>query len=151
MVDLSGLNLGGINTLNPMNTMNTINPMNNIPQNNQNLLFNNTPNLNLGINSVNSVNSTNTFNFDTLPITTSEPVMKQIFKNNDLTVYSQLSHSNDRSTITGSFLISNNLDKNISNIKMNLSVKKHVNCKVISTSGASLEPRKSLGIKKVWI
>ena len=142
MVDLSNLNLGGGVTNLNTNTMNNLNT-------NQNLMFDN---LNLGLNNMTNLSNMNQ-NMNQInsftPISTSEPVMKQIFKNNELTVYSQLSIPSDRISITGSFLVSNNLDKTISNIKMNLSVKKHVNCRVISTSGATLEPRRSLGLKKV--
>jgi predicted GNAT family acetyltransferase len=75
--------------------------------------------------------------------------IKQIFKNNEIVVYSSSSKSVDKSHISCCFYVSNNLDKMISNVKLNLSVKKHVNCKVLSTSGTTLEPMKSMGIKKV--
>ncbi len=80
-----------------------------------------------------------------------EPQMKQIFKNNEIIVYASLTKSFDKTNVSGSFYISNNVDRLLNNVKMNLSVKKHVNCKVLSTSGTSLEPNKSLGIKKVNI
>ena len=80
-----------------------------------------------------------------------ESSMKQIFKNNEIIVYASLTKSFDKTNVSGAFYISNNVDRLLNNLKMNLSVKKHVNCKVLSTSGTSLEPNKSLGIKKVII
>ena len=77
--------------------------------------------------------------------------MKQIYKNNEIIVYASLIKSFDKTNVSGSFFISNNVDKTLANVKMNLSVKKHVNCKVLSTSGNTLEPKKSLGIKKVYL
>jgi hypothetical protein len=85
--------------------------------------------------------------FETTPSVDSS--MKQIFRNNEITVYASLTKSFDKTNVSGAFYISNNVDRLLNNVKMNLSVKKHVNCKVLSTSGAALEPNKSLGIKKV--
>jgi hypothetical protein len=81
----------------------------------------------------------------------SDTAMKQIFKNNEVTFYASLSGSNDRTQVNGSFYISNNVDKHLSNVKFNLLVKKHITCKVVSASGTSLEPKASLGVKKVII
>jgi hypothetical protein len=78
----------------------------------------------------------------------SEPI-KQIYKNNEIVVYASISKSFDKSQISCCFYVSNNIDNLITNVKLNLSVKKHVNCKVLSTSGTTLEPMKSMGIKKV--
>lgn len=77
------------------------------------------------------------------------PAMKQIFRNEEITVYVSFNFSGDRTQVNGSFYISNNVSKVLTNIKLNLSVKKNIICKVSSTSGTSLEPLKSLGIKKV--
>lgn len=101
-----------------------------------------------------NMNMNNNFNTQaSIPISplinNSEPVMTQIFKNNEIVIYSSLIKNPDKINVNGSFFISNSIDKTINNLKMNLSVKKHVNCKVISTSGSVLEPNKSLGIKKV--
>jgi len=79
----------------------------------------------------------------------SNPSMKQIFKNDEITVYVSLNMSNDKAQVNGSFYVSNNVSKFLNNVKLNLSVKKHIICKVLSTSATSLEPLKSLGIKKV--
>jgi hypothetical protein len=78
----------------------------------------------------------------------SEPI-KQIYKNNEIVVYASISKSFDKSQISCCFYVSNNIDNLITNVKLNLSVKKHVNCKVLCTSGTTLEQMKSMGIKKV--
>ena len=48
----------------------------------------------------------------------------------------------------GAFYASNNTQKQLTNVKINFLVKKHVTFKVISTSDNVLEPNASLGIKK---
>ena len=79
----------------------------------------------------------------------SGPAMKQIFKNEEITVYVSLNFSPDKVQVNGAFYVSNNINKFLNNLKLNLSVKKHIICKVLSTSATSLEPLKSLGVKKV--
>ena len=75
--------------------------------------------------------------------------MKQIFKNNEITIYSSLVKSMDKVNVTGAFYVSNNQDKILTNVKVNFFVKRHIVFKVISTSGTTLEKAQSLGIKKV--
>jgi hypothetical protein len=75
--------------------------------------------------------------------------MKQVFKNEEITVLSSFTKTFDKTQVNGAFFISNNTSKFLSNVKLNLSVKKSVLCKVNSTTGTVLEPMKSLGIKKV--
>jgi hypothetical protein len=82
-------------------------------------------------------------------VTPSDPAMTQIFKNNEVIVFSALIKSSDKTNVNGAFYISNNTEKTLNNVKMNLSVKKNVNCKVLSTSGSVLEANKSSLIKKV--
>jgi len=74
--------------------------------------------------------------------------MKQIFSNSDITIYCSSSKVNNDTTNANLF-ISNNIDKQLLNVKINLFVIKYVSYKVISTSGSVLEPRQSFGIKKV--
>lgn len=71
---------------------------------------------------------------------------KEIYKNNEITIYSKLKSYNN--IYTGAFYILNNSSNNLSNVKLNFSVKKNVIFKVISTSGSDLSPNSSLGIKK---
>jgi hypothetical protein len=114
---------------------------------------------NLGTQGITNMPTSNSYN-PSVPLTqpstnffdsvnTVDSSMKQIFKNQEITVYASLTKSFDKTNVSGAFYVSNNVDKLLSNVKMNLSVKKHVNCKVLSTSGTILEPNKSLGIKKV--
>ena len=49
----------------------------------------------------------------------------------------------------GSFYDSNNIQKNLNNIKVNLMVPKYLTLKVLNIFGSSLEPNQGLGIKKV--
>ena len=72
--------------------------------------------------------------------------MKEVFRNQDLSIYSMLNLSGD--AYNGAFYASNNTQKQLTNVKINFLVKKHVTFKVISTSGNVLEPNASLGIKK---
>ena len=72
--------------------------------------------------------------------------MKEIYKNNEVTIYSMLNQNND--TYNGAFYISNNSPKYLTNVKLNFFVKKHVTFKVLSTSSSELGPNASLGIKK---
>ena len=72
--------------------------------------------------------------------------MKEIYKNNEVTIYSMLNQNND--TYNGAFYISNNSPKYLTNVKLNFFVKKHVTFKVLSTSSSELGPNVSLGIKK---
>ena len=82
-------------------------------------------------------------------VSNQESVMKQIFSNNEITVNVSLIKSPDNTNIHANFYISNNIEKLLNNVKFNLSVKKYLICKVLSTSGMTLEPKRSLGIKKV--
>lgn len=72
--------------------------------------------------------------------------MKEVYRNQDLSIYSMLNLSGD--VYNGAFYASNNTQKQLTNVKINFLVKKHVSFKVISTSGNVLEPNASLGIKK---
>jgi hypothetical protein len=72
--------------------------------------------------------------------------MKEIYKNNEITIYSSLNQMND--TYTGSFLISNNINKKLNNVKLTFATQKHVKLNVISTSSHELEANASLGVKK---
>lgn len=135
MIDFSGLNLNiNVNGLQNQNLQGiSPNPINN----------------NFPLNNNNFSGHFPAFENTNLSSLTNEPQMTQIFKNNEITVYSAFIQSFDKTNVNGSFYISNIIDQMLNNVKMNLSVKKHVNCKVLSTSGTLLEPRKSLGIKKV--
>ena len=92
-----------------------------------------------------NIPSNDIFSFQTQNQPTSN-TMKEVYKNQDISVYSQFDVS--CSPNKGIFYISNNSSKILSNVKLNFLVKKHITFKVISTSGNQLEPNASLGIKK---
>ena len=72
--------------------------------------------------------------------------LKEIYKNGDITIFSSLNHNNN--VYEGSFYISNNTGSQINDVVVNFGVKKYISCQVHSTSGNSLPPNASLGIKK---
>ena len=72
--------------------------------------------------------------------------MKEVYKNNDILIYSCLNESNG--VYNGSFYISNNTSNELTNVKLHFLVKKNIIFKVISSSGGTLEANASLGIKK---
>jgi hypothetical protein len=145
--------------MNNMNTTIPFNAMNNPLMFNNNFGYNNTINNNIPVNQIQN----NTFPITNLnllensyqPVSPSNqtlnnaPAMRQIYKNDEITVYVTLNSSPDKTQLNGAFYVSNNVSKSLNNVKLNLSVKKHVICKVLSTSATSMEPLKSLGIKKV--
>jgi hypothetical protein len=74
--------------------------------------------------------------------------MKQLFKNNEITILVSTNRIFDGSSITN-FYISNNIPKQLTNVKINFLVSKHLVFKVISTNSNTLESLQTLGIKKV--
>ena len=119
----------------------TQNMMNNNNMNNNNMIDFNSMGMNMNMN---NNNNNNMFNFNAqMQI---NPGMKEIYKNNEITIYSSLNQMND--TYTGSFLISNNVSKKLNNVKLTFATQKHVKLNVLSTSGHELEANASLGVKK---
>ena len=120
--DLTSI-LGNQPAQNPMNNNNNnnnnmfdFNSMGmNINNNNNNMNINNN-NMNISNNNmnINNNNMNNMFNFNTQNQT--NPGMKEIYKNNEITIYSSLTQMND--TYTGSFLISNNISKKLYQITL---------------------------------
>ena len=74
------------------------------------------------------------------------PNMTEVYKNNDITIYSSLMKNNN--IYTGSFFISNNTSSQINDVAVNLLVKKYISCQIHATSGKDLAPNASLGIRK---
>ena len=72
--------------------------------------------------------------------------LKEVFKNNDLTIYSSLIQNNN--VYTGSFFVSNNTNSQINDVVVNLLVKKYISCQIHSTTGKDLAPNASLAIRK---
>ena len=77
---------------------------------------------------------------------TMPPNLKEVFKNNDISIYSSLNQNNN--VYNGSFYVSNNTSSQINDVVVNFLVKKYISCQVHSTSGKDLAPNASLGIKK---
>ena len=130
--DLTSI-LGNQPAQNPMNT-----------NNNNNMFDFNAMGMNLNNNNNMNINNNNMFNFNTQ--NQNNPGMKEIYKNNEITIYSSLTQMND--TYTGSFLISNNISKKLNNVKLTFATQKHVKLNVLSTSAHELEANASLGVKK---
>ena len=80
-------------------------------------------------------------------LTVSEPTMKQVFKNNEITIYTSLNKNNEN--INGFLYVSNNIQKYLNSVKVNFMVPKYMNLKVLNTTGSSLDPLQGLGVKKV--
>ena len=74
------------------------------------------------------------------------PNMSEVYKNNDITIYSSLMKNNN--VYTGSFFISNNTSSQINDVAVNLLVKKYISCQIHATSGKDLAPNAALGIRK---
>ena len=74
------------------------------------------------------------------------PNLKEVFKNNDITIFSSLNQNNNE--YSGSFYITNNTSSQINDVVVNFLVKKYISCQVHSTSGKDLPPNSSLGIRK---
>ena len=72
--------------------------------------------------------------------------MVEIYKNGDITIYSGLMKNNN--IYSGSFFVSNNTGSGLSQVELNLYVKKHISCQIHATSGKDLAPNASLGIRK---
>jgi hypothetical protein len=73
--------------------------------------------------------------------------MKECFKNEDVSVYYSITKK-EGNNIDGSIYVSNNSKEQINEIKLNFLVQKFVKLTVLATSGNTLEPSQSLGIKK---
>ncbi len=74
------------------------------------------------------------------------PNMTEVYKNNDITIYSSLMKNNN--SYSGSFFISNNTNSQINDVAVNLLVKKYISCQIHSTTGKDLAPNAALGIRK---
>jgi hypothetical protein len=73
--------------------------------------------------------------------------MKQCFKNEDISIYYNITKK-EGNNIDGSVYASNNKNSKINGVKISFLVQKFVKLTVLATSGDSLEPNQSLGIKK---
>ena len=122
-------------------------------QNNQN--NNQQPNndinniLNMVIGNNNNTNNNNIpdNNIENKKPTTEINIMKECFKNDDITMYYNITKK-ESNNIDGSLYASNNKNIEIIGVKIIFQVQKFVKLNVLSVSGDKLEPNQSLGIKK---
>ena len=74
-------------------------------------------------------------------------VMKECYKNEDISIYYNITKK-EGSNIEGSVYATNNKNESITGVKIVFLVQKFVKLIVLATSGDTLEPNQSLGIKK---
>ena len=74
-------------------------------------------------------------------------VMKECYKNEDISIYINITKK-EGSNIEGSVYATNNKNESITGVKIVFLVQKFVKLTVLATSGDTLEPNQSLGIKK---
>ena len=79
--------------------------------------------------------------------TTEINIMKECFKNDDITMYYNITKK-ESNNIDGSLYATNNQNIEIIGVKIIFQVQKFVKLNVLSVSGDKLEPNQSLGIKK---
>ena len=106
----------------------------------------------------NILDTLGTSNFSNTALSTPTPntntnssVMKQTFKNNEITVYCSSNKSPDRISTNVTFYISNNINKSLNNVKLQFSVPKYMERTINSPSGNILNALASLGIQQVSV
>ena len=123
--------------------LNQNNPNNNQQSNND---INNILNMVIGNNNTNNNNIPDN-NIENKKPTTEINIMKECFKNDDITMYYNITKK-ESNNIDGSLYATNNKNIEIIGVKIIFQVQKFVKLNVLSVSGDKLEPNQSLGIKK---
>jgi hypothetical protein len=95
----------------------------------------------------NNNNDNSNFSLSSMENTSNEK-FHEFFKNNEISIGFTLQKLSDGS-INSNFYMSNLLNKNLTDIKINFMVQRFVTLKVISTSGNNLGQYENKGIKKV--
>ena len=149
--DLLNLQLDQTNN-NTNNTNNNQSPQNNNNDNNINDLLNMINGTNNNNNQTNNNNNNQTNNNDLFSqidkiSNDQNNSMKECFKNEDITLFYSITKK-EGTNIDGSVYASNNSNEQITEVKINFLVQKFVKLTVLATSGNTLEPSQSLGIKK---
>ena len=121
-------------------------------QNNQNSNQQSNNDINNILNMVIGNNNTNNNNIPDNNIENKKPtteinIMKECFKNDDITMYYNITKK-ESNNIDGSLYATNNKNIEIIGVKIIFQVQKFVKLNVLSVSGDKLEPNQSLGIKK---
>ena len=102
-------------------------------------LFNNTPSNNvLTLEPTPSSNNNNNNN------------LKELFKNSEITILAA-SDKSDATNVTSTIYVSNNINAELTNVKLNLMAPKYIVVKVLQTLGTSLAPKQQQGIQKVYL
>ena len=102
----------------------------------------------MGTNNNNNNTNNNTNNNINIPNQTTEiNTMKECFKNEDISIYYNITKK-EGSNIDGSVYATNNTKLKITGVKISFLVQKFVKLTVLATSGDSPEPEQSSGIKK---
>ena len=145
------------NSMNPFDFLNMQLNQSNNNENNNNNQSNNNNNINDLLNMVmgtnNNQNNNNNLSNNNNISTSNQNVpqesnsMKECFKNDDVSLYYSITKK-EGNNIDGSVFVSNNSKEQINEIKLNFLVQKFVKLTVLATSGNTLEPSQSLGIKK---
>ena len=133
--------------LNPFDILNmqlNQNNQNNNQQSNNDI--NNILNMVIGNNNTNNNNIPDN-NIENKKPTTEINTMKECFKNDDITMYYNITKK-ESNNIDGSLYATNNKNIEIIGVKIIFQVQKFVKLNVLSVSGDKLEPNQSLGIKK---
>ena len=120
------------------------NNQNNNQQSNNDI--NNILNMVIGNNNTNNNNIPDN-NIENKKPTTEINTMKECFKNDDITMYYNITKK-ESNNIDGSLYATNNKNIEIIGVKIIFQVQKFVKLNVLSVSGDKLEPNQSLGIKK---
>ena len=120
------------------------NNQNNNQQSNNDI--NNILNIVIGNNNTNNNNIPDN-NIENKKPTTEINIMKECFKNDDITMYYNITKK-ESNNIDGSLYATNNKNIEIIGVKIIFQVQKFVKLNVLSVSGDKLEPNQSLGIKK---
>ena len=121
------------------------NNQNNNQQSNNDI--NNILNMVIGNNNNTNNNNIPDNNTENKKPTTEINTMKECFKNDDITMYYNITKK-ESNNIDGSLYATNNKNIEIIGVKIIFQVQKFVKLNVLSVSGDKLEPNQSLGIKK---
>ena len=116
-------------------------------QNNQNNNQQSNNDINDILNMVIGNNNIPDNNIENKKPTTEINTMKECFKNDDITMYYNITKK-ESNNIDGSLYATNNKNIEIIGVKIIFQVQKFVKLNVLSVSGDKLEPNQSLGIKK---
>ena len=129
---------------NPFDILNMQLNQNNNQQSNNDI--NDILNMVIGNNNTNNNNIPDN-NIENKKPTTEINIMKECFKNDDITMYYNITKK-ESNNIDGSLYATNNKNIEIIGVKIIFQVQKFVKLNVLSVSGDKLEPNQSLGIKK---